>query len=83
MIWFTSDTHFNHNKEFIWKVRGFNTCDEMNEFIVRRWNEMVQPDSAAQKIVFIILKDLRVIFILSPEIMILINVLKCIKIVGM
>ena len=33
MIWFTSDTHFNHNKEFIWKVRGFNTCDEMNEFI--------------------------------------------------
>ncbi len=44
MIWFTSDTHFNHNKEFVWKVRGFNSCDEMNEYIVRRWNEVVQPD---------------------------------------
>ncbi len=44
MIWFTSDPHFNHNKEFIWKVRGFNSCDEMNEYIVRKWNETVQPD---------------------------------------
>lgn len=44
MIWFIADTHFNHNKEFIWKSRGFNNCDEMNEYIVRRWNEKVQPD---------------------------------------
>lgn len=42
MIWLTSDTHFGHNKEFVWKVRGFDSCEEMNEALVERWNERVQ-----------------------------------------
>ncbi len=42
MIWFSSDTHFGHDKEFIWKVRGFNSCEEMNETIIERWNERVE-----------------------------------------
>lgn len=42
MIWLTSDTHFGHDKEFIWKVRGFNSCEEMNETIIERWNERIQ-----------------------------------------
>ena len=41
MIWLTSDTHFGHDREFIWKVRGFNSCEEMNEAIIERWNERV------------------------------------------
>lgn len=44
MIWFTSDTHFGHDKEFIWKVRGFESCEEMNETLVANWNERVKAD---------------------------------------
>lgn len=41
--WFTSDLHFNHDREFIWKARGFSSVEEMNEAIVERFNSMVAP----------------------------------------
>jgi calcineurin-like phosphoesterase family protein len=44
MIFFTSDLHFNHDREFVWKVRGFNSVQEMNETIVKNWNSVVGPD---------------------------------------
>ena len=44
MIYFTSDLHFCHNKEFIWKERGFNSVEEMNEFIVEQFNQIIKPD---------------------------------------
>lgn len=44
MIWFCSDWHFNHNKEFIWKARGFSSVEEMNEEIVKRHNEVVDKN---------------------------------------
>lgn len=28
-IFITSDLHFNHNKDFIWKKRGFSNVNEM------------------------------------------------------
>ena len=31
MLFFTSDWHFNHDREFVWKQRGFSSVDEMNE----------------------------------------------------
>lgn len=40
----TSDYHFNHNKEFIYKTRGFNSVDEMNEAIIERHNSKVNPE---------------------------------------
>lgn len=40
-IFLSSDLHFNHDKEFIFKPRGFNTVWEMNEVIIQRWNEVV------------------------------------------
>ena len=43
-IWITSDWHFNHNREFIWKPRGFQSVEEMNEVIVERHNSVVAPD---------------------------------------
>ena len=43
-IWLTSDLHFNHDKEFIYKPRGFNTIQEMNESIVDRFNSKVSND---------------------------------------
>lgn len=43
-IWIISDTHFNHNKDFILKPRSFSTVEEMNEEIIERWNSIVQPN---------------------------------------
>lgn len=40
-IWVTSDWHFNHNREFIWKARGFSSVKEMNETIIERYNSVV------------------------------------------
>lgn len=44
MKFFTSDWHFCHDKEFIWKARGFSSVDEMNEELVRRHNSIVNAD---------------------------------------
>ena len=43
-IFVTSDTHFCHDKEFIWKARGFESIDEMNEKIIENWNAVVSKD---------------------------------------
>lgn len=42
-IYLTSDWHFNHNREFIWKARGFSSIQEMNETIIQRHNALVRP----------------------------------------
>lgn len=42
-IFMTSDWHFGHDREFIWKVRGFNSVYEMNNAIIARHNAIVQP----------------------------------------
>ena len=44
MIYFTSDTHFNHDREFIFGPRGFKNITEANETIIKNWNEIVKPD---------------------------------------
>ncbi len=44
MTFFTSDLHFCHDKDFVYAVRGFESIDEMNAEIIRRWNERVMPD---------------------------------------
>lgn len=43
-IFVTSDWHFNHSKEFIYKARGFQTVEEMNAEIVKRYNEVVTSE---------------------------------------
>ena len=43
-IWFTSDLHFNHDKEFIVQARGFKTVEEMNKAIIKRFNSKVAPE---------------------------------------
>jgi len=44
MIFVTSDLHFNHDREFIYKPRGFESVQEMNEGIIERWNAVVHDD---------------------------------------
>lgn len=43
-IFITSDLHFNHDKDFIWKARGFNSVQEMNEELIKRYNSVVQDE---------------------------------------
>lgn len=42
MIYFTSDLHFGHDKDFIYSPRGFKSVYEMNETLVKNWNEVVE-----------------------------------------
>ena len=43
-IFVTSDWHFGHNKEFVYKERGFSSIEEHNETIIRNHNEVVAPN---------------------------------------
>ena len=43
-IWLTSDWHFGHDREFIWKPRGFHSIQEMNAAILERHNSVVSDD---------------------------------------
>lgn len=40
-IYLTSDFHFCHNKPFIYEPRGFSSVHEMNEQIIKNFNEVV------------------------------------------
>lgn len=42
MIFFTADTHFNHRNIFDYCKRGFKSCEELNKFIIKNWNERVE-----------------------------------------
>lgn len=46
MIYITSDTHFCHNKEFLYGPRGFSNLFQMNEAIVKNWNNIVTNNDA-------------------------------------
>jgi len=43
-IFFTSDTHFGHKKIIEYCNRPFADVHEMNEELIKRWNEKVGPD---------------------------------------
>ena len=43
-IWFTSDTHFYHESIIRFCHRPFSGVQEMNEELIRLWNETVPPD---------------------------------------
>lgn len=43
-IWFTSDTHFCHDNIVQFSHRPFRDAAEMNDELIRRWNETVPED---------------------------------------
>lgn len=57
MIYFTSDTHFNHDKEFCWGSRGFNSVEEMNNKIIENWNTTVTNEDEVYLLGDIMLGD--------------------------
>lgn len=56
-IWFTSDTHFGHVKDFLWAPRGFNSIEEHDEAIIKNWNEVVGPDDEVYHLGDVMLND--------------------------
>ncbi len=43
-IWFTSDTHFSHDNIIRFCNRPFKDIREMDEILIKNWNDRVQPD---------------------------------------
>lgn len=42
--WFTADTHFCHANVIKYSKRPFQHVDEMNSELIKRWNNVVQPE---------------------------------------
>ena len=40
-IWFTADTHFGHQRAFLWGPRGFDSIQEHDTAIINNWNARV------------------------------------------
>ena len=40
-IFIVSDLHLGHSKDFIYGARGFESVEDMNTEIIRRWNRVV------------------------------------------
>ena len=43
-VWVTSDYHFNHDREFLYKPRGFDNVQDMNRAIIKNHNDVVAQD---------------------------------------
>lgn len=41
MIYVTSDLHLNHQRDFIYAARGYETIEEMNKDLIRKYNSVV------------------------------------------
>lgn len=44
-IFVTSDLHLGHNKDFIYKPRGFSSVEEHDETIISNWNNTVSESN--------------------------------------
>lgn len=44
MIYFIADTHFNHENIIKYCDRPFSNAKEMNEYIIQKWNSVVNED---------------------------------------
>ena len=43
-IFFTSDLHMGHDREFVWKVRGYDSVQAMTLAQVQKWSETIEDD---------------------------------------
>ena len=57
MIYFTSDLHFGHDRDFIYGPRGFACIAEHDEALISCWNSTVTGDDTIYVLGDIMLKD--------------------------
>lgn len=43
-VYWLSDTHLNHNRDFVYGARGFKSALEMTDTIIDKINELVRPN---------------------------------------
>jgi calcineurin-like phosphoesterase family protein len=43
-VYWVSDTHLNHNRDFVYEVRGFKSSQEHTDFIIDKINEVVRSN---------------------------------------
>lgn len=43
-IWITSDLHIGHDRDFIYRDRGFETIKQHDDALVENWNRLVEAD---------------------------------------
>lgn len=56
-IFLTSDTHFGHDREFLYGPRGFSSIQEHDEAVIHNWNSVVQPDDTVYHLGDVMLND--------------------------
>lgn len=56
-IFLTSDTHFGHNREFLWGPRGFTSSQEHDEAVIKNWNETVSAEDTVYHLGDLMLGD--------------------------
>jgi calcineurin-like phosphoesterase family protein len=56
-IFLISDSHFGHNREFIYKDRGFTSIEEHDNAIIQRWNLTVKSDDTVYHLGDVMLGD--------------------------
>lgn len=43
-VWFVSDIHANHDKDFIWKARGFSSAKDFTKYSIEKINTLIRKD---------------------------------------
>ena len=57
MIYFTSDLHFCHDKDFLYTPRGFDNIDDMNQAILENWNNLITDEDEVYVLGDLVLTD--------------------------
>lgn len=56
-VFFISDLHIGHNRDFIYGPRGFTSVQQHDETLIQRWNEIVPPDGVVFHLGDMVLND--------------------------
>ena len=56
-IFVTSDTHFGHDREFLWGPRGFTNYVDHDTAVIKNWNSVVGPDDIVYHLGDVMLGD--------------------------
>lgn len=58
MIYLISDTHFGHNKPFVYADRGYKDILEMNQDLIEKWNATVNQEDIVYHLGDVMLGDM-------------------------